>query len=84
MHGRHVDRDELYRLIHALRVRQGWTMQQFLAHAGLKPSLVYYVLAGTRQPSLVTASKMAKVLECSIEDFTAPTQEGSTDDQLRT
>jgi transcriptional regulator with XRE-family HTH domain len=75
MHGRHVNPEKLRELIDELRASRGWTMQQFIAHAGLSPSLVYYALAGKRQLSVVTAAKMAKALDRSTAEFTDPDQE---------
>jgi transcriptional regulator with XRE-family HTH domain len=67
---RQVDRDRLQALIDARRVEQGWTMTEFIAATGRSPSMIYAVLSGERNPSLLTAARLARTLGCEVEDFT--------------
>lgn len=72
MRGKRVDPVELRRRIDARRIERGWTMQQFIAETGRSSALVYAILDGVRQPSLLTAAALARILDCAIEDFTVP------------
>lgn len=69
MRNRRVDQDRLQALIDARRVEQGWTMTEFIAATGRSPSMIYAVLAGERNPSLLTVARLARTLGCEISDF---------------
>jgi hypothetical protein len=67
MSSRKVDPRKLRTLI----AERGWTIKTFREQAGLTPTLVAYVLARPprRNFSLLSATKAAKALGCSIDDF---------------
>ena len=60
---------ELRRRIDARRVACDWTMAEFIAATGRSSSMIYAILAGQRQPSLLTAARLARVLDCEIGDL---------------
>jgi transcriptional regulator with XRE-family HTH domain len=56
----------------ALFDRHGWDQREFTRQTGLSRTYYYQLRAGQRQPSLETALQMARLLGCSIDDFSDP------------
>lgn len=67
MKGRITDTVALHQLI----LEREITLSELSASAGLAYSFVKYVLAGDRQLSDLSAHKVARVLGCSVDDFSA-------------
>lgn len=67
MKGRITEPAALRQLI----LEQEMTLREVSAATGLAYSFVKYVLAGERQLSDLSAHKVARVLTCSVEDFSS-------------
>lgn len=64
-----MDTVALREAIDTLRVEKDWSMHQVIEHLGVSPSFVYYLLAGRRQPDLLTAHRIAEALGYPIDDW---------------
>lgn len=56
----------------ALRADRGMTIRALSRASGVSYSMLKYVHKGERQLSDVTATRVAKALDCSVEDFSVP------------
>lgn len=65
MDGRTIDNDAL----DLLRVEAGLTWVKLARLSGVSISLIKYVRKGDRQFSRLSATKIAKVLGCQVEDI---------------
>ena len=55
------------------RKQQGYTITQLADAVGVTPGFISHIERGIRVPRLETAQKLAKALDCTIDDlFPAP------------
>lgn len=64
--------------IRARRISLELTQRRFAERTGLALSFLKYVEGGCSQPSDVNAQRIARVLECDVEDFSIPKPVQST------
>lgn len=69
----------------AIRANRGMTLKDLARTSGVSYTLLRYVQKGERELSDVTAVKVARALECAVEDFTVPKPraEDQAEDQAR-
>lgn len=58
-----------------LREAKGLSKEELARRAGVSGAMVSYLERGTRNMSLNLAADFAKVLDCSVSDFMAGTQD---------
>ena len=58
--------------IRARRIALEMTQRRFAERTGLALSFIKYVEGGQSQPSDVNAQRIARALECAVEDFSIP------------
>lgn len=58
--------------IRARRIALEMTRRELRERTGLALSFLKYVETGVSQPSDVNAQRLARALECSVEDFSIP------------
>lgn len=75
MHARVIDVGALVRL----RAQSGLTMAELARRSGVSYSLIKYVHSRERQFSDVTAHRIARVLDCTPEDFSTPKDDARQD-----
>lgn len=64
-----MDTVRLREAIDTLRVEKNWSMGEVITYLDYSPSFIYYLLAGARQPDLLTAHDLAEKLGYSIDDL---------------
>lgn len=56
-------------LLYDVRIAKGYSSEKLAEKSGVSSSAINYIENGKRSPSLDTLSKLAKALDCRIEDL---------------